>query len=176
VRPPAEDRAVLILHHLEPYPWAVGGALVGAITLLLLWLGNQRLGISTGFENLCALVLRTPYLERDEVVRSQRWRLPFLGGLVLGGFLSAALGGGFAPFWDLGSFDAKIGLGPVGKLAWMFAGGLLIGFGTRMAGGCTSGHGIFGVANLERASLESTAAFVAAGMVTSNLVYRVAVG
>jgi hypothetical protein len=49
----------------------------------------------------------------------------------------------------------------------------LIGFGTRMAGGCTSGHGIFGIANLERASLESTIAFVAAGIVTSNLIYRV---
>jgi uncharacterized membrane protein YedE/YeeE len=59
-----------------------------------------------------------------------------------------------------------------GKLAWMFGGGLLIGFGTRMAGGCTSGHGIFGIANLERASLESTIAFVAAGMLTSNLIYR----
>ena len=55
----------------------------------------------------------------------------------------------------------------------MFAGGVLIGFGTRMAGGCTSGHGIFGVSNLERASVESTLAFVAAGMLTTNVVYRI---
>ena len=55
----------------------------------------------------------------------------------------------------------------------MFAGGALIGFGTRMAGGCTSGHGIFGISNLERASIESTLAFVAAGMLTTNLVYRI---
>ena len=136
-------------------------------------MGNQRLGISTGFENLCALAIDTPYLRRAEIPQSHGWRLPFLAGLVLGGFLSAALSGGWSPFWDLGRFDAAIGLGPAGKLAWMFAGGALIGFGTRMAGGCTSGHGIFGISNLERASIESTLAFVVAGMLTTNVVYRI---
>ena len=63
----------------------------------------------------------------------------------------------------------------MGKLAWMFGGGLFIGFGTRMAGGCTSGHGIFGLSNLERASLESTLAFMAAGVATTWLVYRVGI-
>jgi uncharacterized membrane protein YedE/YeeE len=170
-----EDPAMLILHQLEPYPWWIAGVLVGAITLLLLWVGNQRLGISTGLENVCALVVKAPYFRRSEITGSQGWRLPFLGGLALGGFLSAATSGGWAPFWDLGLFDRVIGLGPEGKLAWMFAGGVLIGFGTRLAGGCTSGHGIFGVSNLERASFESTAAFVGAGIVTSNLIYRLGV-
>ena len=50
-------------------------------------------------------------------------------------------------------FDSVIGLGPAGKLAWMFVGGLFIGFGTRLANGCTSGHGIFGLANFELPSL-----------------------
>jgi len=163
---------MLILHHLEPYPWAVAGIAIGAITLLLLWITNQRLGISTGYENLCGLVIKAPYFRRSEITGSHGWRLPFLGGLVLGGFLSAALSGGFAPFWDLGMFDRVIGWGPAGKLGWMFGGGLFIGFGTRMAGGCTSGHGIFGISNLERASLESTLAFLLAGIATSNLVYR----
>lgn len=163
---------MLILHHLEPYHWALAGLAIGAITLLLLWVTNQRLGISTGLENLCGLVVHTPYFRRGEIARSNRWRLPFLGGLVFGGFLSAATSGGWAPFWDLGMFDATIGWGPAGKLAWMFCGGLLIGFGTRMAGGCTSGHGIFGISNLERASVESTLCYLAAGIVTSNLVYH----
>jgi uncharacterized membrane protein YedE/YeeE len=162
---------MLILHELEPLHWAVAGIALGVITLLLLWVGNQRLGISTGFENLCALVLRAPYLQRGEITRSRGWRLPFLGGLVLGGFLSAATSGGWAPFWDLGMFDAHVGLGPAGKLAWMFGGGVLIGFGTRMAGGCTSGHGVFGISNLERASIESTLCFMAAGIATTGLVY-----
>jgi uncharacterized membrane protein YedE/YeeE len=57
----------------------------------------------------------------------------------------------------------------------MFAGGLFIGFGTRLAGGCTSGHGIFGLANFEYPSLLSTLSFMAAGMVTTQFVYRVLV-
>jgi uncharacterized membrane protein YedE/YeeE len=166
---------VLILHDLAPWHWAPAGLALGAITLLLLWLTNKRLGISTGFENLCALAVPAPYLRRSEIAGSSGWRLPFLGGLVLGGALSAWAGGGWAPFWDLGRFDAAFGWGPAGKLLWMFGGGLLIGFGTRMAGGCTSGHGIFGVANLERASLESTLAFMAAGLATTNLIYRLGV-
>jgi hypothetical protein len=163
---------MLILHDLVPWHWALAGGAIGAITLLLLWASNQRLGISTGFENLCALAMRAPYLRRSEIRGSQGWRLPFLGGLVLGGYVSAATSGGFAPFWDLGMLDVGLGLGPAGKLAWMFAGGCLIGFGTRMAGGCTSGHGIFGVSNLERASVESTLCYLATGVATSWLVHR----
>jgi len=165
---------MLILHHLVPYHWAFAGLLIGLITLTLLWTTNQRLGISTGFENVCALVLRSPYFRRDEITGSRGWRLPFLGGLVLGGFLSAVLGGGWAPFWDLGLFDERIGLGHAGKLLWMFVGGLAIGFGTRLAGGCTSGHGIFGISNGERASIESTLAFMASGIVTSHLIFWMA--
>jgi uncharacterized membrane protein YedE/YeeE len=165
---------MLILHGLEPLHWSLAGAAIGFITLLLLWSTNRRLGISTGFENLCALAVKAPYFRRSEITGSHHWRLPFLGGLVLGGALSAATSGGWSPFWDLGRFDATFGWGPAGKLAWMFGGGLLIGFGTRLAGGCTSGHGIFGLANLERASLEATLAFMAAGIAVTHLVYRVA--
>jgi uncharacterized membrane protein YedE/YeeE len=164
---------MLILHELTPLHWAVAGAAIGAITLLLLFTTNQRLGISTGFENLCSLVLRAPYFQRSEIVGSNGWRLPFLGGLLIGGFVSAISSGGWQPFWSLGMFDTSFGWGPAGKVAWMFGGGLLIGFGTRLAGGCTSGHGIFGLSNLERASLESTLAFMASGIVTTNLIYRV---
>jgi uncharacterized membrane protein YedE/YeeE len=164
---------MLILHDLPPWHWALSGAAIGAITLALLWATNQRLGISTGFENLCALVVRNPYFGRDEIRRSHEWRLPFLLGLVAGGVAAAVTSGGWAPIWDLGAFDERIGWGPVGKLLWMFAGGLLIGFGTRLAGGCTSGHGIFGLSNFERASLDATLAFMAAGIVTTTLVYRV---
>jgi len=55
----------------------------------------------------------------------------------------------------------------------MFVGGAFIGFGTRMAGGCTSGHGIFGVSNFERASIVSTLSFMAAGIATTALIYGV---
>jgi uncharacterized membrane protein YedE/YeeE len=58
----------------------------------------------------------------------------------------------------------------------MFGGGLLIGFGTRLAGGCTSGHGIFGLSNFEKSSWVATIAFMAAGLATTQLVYRVLAG
>jgi hypothetical protein len=166
----------LITNGLEPLPWYVAGAAIAAITLALLALANRRLGISTGFENLCALALRWPYFRREEVAGSRSWRLPFLGGLVLGGLLSALAGGAWSPHWRMGLFDQAFALGPLAKSAWMFAGGLLIGFGTRLAGGCTSGHGIFGLANLERASLVATLSFFAAGTATTWIVYRAVAG
>ena len=69
--------------------------------------------------------------------------------------------------------DQVLTLGPAAKLAWMFVGGLFIGFGTRLAGGCTSGHGIFGLSNFERSSLMSTIGFMAGGILTTQLLYRV---
>jgi uncharacterized protein len=163
----------LILHGLTPLHWAVAGAVIALITLALLFIANRRLGISTGLEDVCSFVLPVPYFMRDAVRSARQWRLPFIGGLVIGGFLSAMLGGGWAPTWDLGIFDQVIGFGAAGKLAWMFVGGLCIGFGTRLAGGCTSGHGIFGMSNFELPSLISTVSFMAAGILTTQFIYRV---
>jgi uncharacterized membrane protein YedE/YeeE len=151
--------------------WGVAGLCIGLITLLMLWTTNHRLGISTGFEDVCSLVLRAPYLRRAEVLSGRGWRLPFLFGLLIGGVLSAALARGWTAVWDLGLLDATFKLGPGAKLAWMFAGGMLIGFGTRMAGGCTSGHGIFGVSNFDKASIVSTLSFMTAGVITTALIY-----
>ena len=87
--------------------------------------------------------------------------------------MSAVSSGGWQPTLALGMFDERIGFGPAGKLAWMFVGGVLIGFGTRLGNGCTSGHGIFGMSNLERSSFITTLAFMAGGIATTNLIYRV---
>jgi uncharacterized membrane protein YedE/YeeE len=163
----------LILNDATAIHWALAGAIIAAVTLALLFLTNRRLGLSTGFEDVCSLVLDTPYLKRSAVTSGRTWRLPFLGGLLLGGVLSAVVTGGWAPTWDLGMFDDRIGWGPGGKVAWMFVGGVLIGFGTRLANGCTSGHGIFGVSNLEKASIASTMAFMVTGVITTQIVYRV---
>jgi uncharacterized membrane protein YedE/YeeE len=165
----------LILHDLTPLHWALAGIGIAGVTLALLFIGGARLGVSTGFDDICSLVLSAPYFRRDAVQSGRRWRLPLLAGLVLGGFLSATLGGGWAPIWDLGPLDRALALGPGAKLAWMFAGGLCIGFGTRLAGGCTSGHGIFGLANFELPSLASTLSFMAAGILTTQIVFRVVV-
>ena len=163
----------LILHNLGPLHWAFAGLGIAGVTLALLFLAGRRLGISGGLEDLCSFVLSAPYFRRAAVRSSRGWRIPLLAGLVCGGFLSAMLSGGWEPTWALGVFDRSIGFGPAGKLAWMFAGGLCVGFGTRLAGGCTSGHGVFGLANLEWPSLLTTLSFMAAGIVTTHVVYRV---
>ncbi|RJQ11067.1 MAG: hypothetical protein C4558_03615 [Dehalococcoidia bacterium] len=164
---------MLILHDMQAIHWAVAGLGISFVTLTLLAVANRRLGVSTGFEDVCSLVLDAPYFKRSAITSGRPWRLPLLAGLVSGGILSAVLGGGWSPVWDLGMFDTEIGWGPGGKVVWMFAGGLFIGFGTRLAGGCTSGHGIFGLSNLEIPSLITTISFMAAGVVTTNLIYRV---
>ena len=163
----------LILHGLPPMSFVAAGASIAAITLLLLFLVNRRLGISGGFEDICSLVLRLPYFRRESVFSARAWRLPFLAGLVLGGAISAIAGGGWSPTWALGMLDERLALGHAGKVAWMFVGGLFIGFGTRLGGGCTSGHGIFGLSNFELPSLVATLSFMAGGVVTTHLIYRV---
>ncbi|HEY6509890.1 MAG TPA: YeeE/YedE thiosulfate transporter family protein [Vicinamibacterales bacterium] len=163
----------LLLTGQPPLHWALAGLGIAGVTIALLFIANRRLGVSTGLEDLCALVVRAPYFARDERRQGRVWRLPFLAGLVAGGLVSASLGAGWRATWDLGAFDAVVGLGPAGKTAWMFVGGLCIGFGTRLAGGCTSGHGIFGLANLERPSLVATTSFMLGGVLTTQLVHRV---
>jgi uncharacterized protein len=163
----------LILNNLEPMHWLPAGLGIAGIMLALLFVASRRLGVSSVFEDVCSLVLRAPYFRRSAVVSGRTWRLPLLVGLVLGGVLSAALGGGWEPTWALGVFDRVIGLGPAGKLTWMFVGGLFIGFGTRLANGCTAGHGIFGMSNFERASIVSTLTFLLAGIATTQIIYRV---
>lgn len=163
----------LLLNDLTPLHWALAGAAIAALTLALLFLDSRRLGISSGFEDICSLVLSGPFFERRSVRSGRRWRLPFLAGLVLGGFFSASFGGGWTPTWALGRLDAAAAFGAGGKIAWMFAAGLFIGFGTRLAGGCTSGHGIFGLSNLELPSLVTTVSFMLGGIVTTQILYRV---
>jgi uncharacterized membrane protein YedE/YeeE len=165
---------VLLLHGLQPLHWAVAGAGLGLVTLALFAIGNRRLGISSSLEDLCSSVVNHPYFRRGTLTQNRSWRLPFVAGLALGGFVSAVLGGGWSPTWDLGMFDRAIGLGHLGKVAWMLVGGLLIGFGTRLANGCTSGHGIFGVANRELPSVVATATFLAAATLTTQLIYTLA--
>ncbi len=165
---------MLILNDIVPYHWAVAGAGIGVMALLLLWIGGRRFGLSTGFESVCSLVLkRSPYFQRPKLRESNRWRLAVLVGLVLGGALSATLSGGWEPMWEAGMLDTRLGLSEGTKVAWMFAGGLLIGFGTRLAGGCTSGHGIFGVSNFEPSGWFAAVTFMLTGALTTQLLYGV---
>jgi uncharacterized membrane protein YedE/YeeE len=162
----------LLLNDIVPIHWAIGGVILGVLVLLLLWVTNVRLGMSTGFESVCATVSKLPYFRRPSLTRTNAMRLSMVAGLVAGGLLSALLSGGWAPMWDLGRFDTLISESQSAKVAWMAIGGACIGFGTRLAGGCTSGHAIFGFPLGDKASIRSTLAFMGAGVVTANVVYR----
>ncbi|MFN7981230.1 MAG: YeeE/YedE thiosulfate transporter family protein [Vicinamibacterales bacterium] len=163
----------LLLFPAPPWHWALAGSLIAVITLLLLFVANKRLGVSSGLEDICSLVIHNSYFRRRAVTSGRGWRLPFVVGLFLGGVLSAVLGGGWAPTWTLGRLDTALALGHAGTLAWMFVGGLFVGVGTRLANGCTSGHGIFGLSNLEWPSLVAVVTFMLAGIVTTQVLYHI---
>jgi uncharacterized membrane protein YedE/YeeE len=119
----------------------LGGLLIGISSLTMLAL----LGRITGISGIFAGVI---------TAESGIWRWAFLAGLIGGPLL----------FHLLTSTDAPL----VSATGWpmIIAAGLLVGFGTRYAGGCTSGHGVCGIGRLSQRSMAATASFIAAGMVT----------
>lgn len=135
------------MENFSPVSALTGGALIGISATLLLLFNGRMAGIS-GIMNG---VFNSP---RSETI----WRLAFLAGLVIGAFLFNLIAPGF--------FTMRQGY-PLGLLA---AGGFLVGVGTRMSNGCTSGHGICGLANLSPRSLLATLTFMAGGIVTVYLI------
>lgn len=155
--------------------WAIAGATIAGVTLVLQAVGRRSLGLSSGLEDLCSLASNNPVFAHT-AAEGQAWRLPFLAGLLVGGALSVALAGDWHMLWRIEPLDAFSGFSAPAKVAWLFVGGVCTGFGVRLAGGCTSGHGIFGMSRLQPASIKSTVAFMAVGTVFSNLMYRVVWG
>ena len=94
---------------------------------------------------------------------------PFLAGIVLGGLIAAVLAGGPIPTTAMGMFDEITHATLPVKASVFVLGGVLIGFGTRLAGGCTSGHGIVGMSLLAPSSVIATATFMTTGAVVTNL-------
>lgn len=145
---------------LEPWPWWLSGILVGLTVPLLYLLSGKAFGISTSFQQIgatCTPASKASYL-RDYDRRGGLWTLVFVAGITLGGFIGARLLSA-APVEFLPQSYA--GLGGAARLA---VGGFLIGFGTRYAGGCTSGHSITGISNLNWPSLVATICFFAGGL------------
>lgn len=142
------------------WPWWIGGSALAGFVLFFLWYDNKLLGVSTGCAELTAL-RREPALRRS-------WRLPFLGGIVLGGAIAALLAGS-PPRLAVGGVAMLASLPALAKPGLLAGAGVLMGYGARAAGGCTSGHSIVGSALGGRASLLSTAAFLVAGFATTQL-------
>jgi len=134
-------------------PWYIAGPLVGLLVVLLLWLANKPFGALGG------------YIEFTEwAARSRRelgWRPLFIAGVIVGGFLSVPTSSGWRPTLAYGSFDVVFGSALWRKVIVLLAAGLLIGIGGRMAGGCTSGHGVCGMSFGSPASVACTVTFMA---------------
>lgn len=146
------------------WPFWAGGLAVGLFVVAFLLLGGHLLGISTGYADVCSL-------GTDPKVRKS-WRIPFLVGVIAGGAISALSAGGITLTTAMGSFDTIFSASLLVKALVFTGGGILIGFGARLAGGCTSGHAIVGMAQLAPSSMIATGGFMVAGFAVTNLLVR----
>jgi uncharacterized membrane protein YedE/YeeE len=163
---------------------------IGLTVPTLLLLGNKRLGISSTLRQVCAMCYpaKIPYFNYDW--KKQSWNLFFAFGILIGGFLGGYVFANPEPVdvsdetiamfsrWNVTEIH---GLLPDQLFNWenlltlkgfllMVVGGFLVGFGTRWAGGCTSGHGIMGLSALQWPSLVATASFFIGGILFSHFV------
>ena len=159
---------------VERWPWWAGGIAIGLLVPLLLYFHHTPLGVSTGYASIIRAVapgLRLSYF-RSATFAAGRWdwRVFFVLGMVLGAGAAARLMGLPLLTTTMGVFTAQVAWPFWAQGAVFFLGGLLLALGARIAGGCTSGHGIFGLANLRLASLVTMVFFMGFGALSTYLV------
>ncbi len=167
----------------QPWHWSVAGLIVGLTVPALLLLGNKTFGISSSLRHICAACLPAgiPFFQYNW--RKEVWNLFFVVGILIGGFVGAQILANPEPMQIAEATRARLeaqgvgsmtGLLPTDLFSWealgtgrgfilMVIGGFLVGFGTRYAGGCTSGHAIMGLSNLQWPSLVATICFMIGG-------------
>lgn len=174
----------------KPWPWYVAGPIIGLSVPALLLLGNKKLGVSSTMRQICAACVPSgiPFLQYDW--KKDSWNLFFVFGILIGGFIGGTLLANPNPVMisqstvnllaSQGVKDVN-GLLPAELFNWqtllslkglllMVVGGFMVGFGTRYARGCTSGHGILGLSALQWPSLVSTISFFVGGILFSHFV------
>ncbi|HEX8041596.1 MAG TPA: YeeE/YedE thiosulfate transporter family protein [Chryseosolibacter sp.] len=174
---------------LNPWPWYVAGPLIGLTVPALLILGNKAFGISSSLRHLCAACFPANIKFFQYDWRKEVWNLFFVGGILVGGAIAASLLASDQPLQinehlrhELATYGITNITSLVPAQIFNFAnlftlqgfimivlGGFLVGFGTRYAGGCTSGHAIMGLSNLQLPSLIATCCFMAGGFIMANL-------
>jgi uncharacterized membrane protein YedE/YeeE len=174
----------------HPWPWYISGPLIGLMVPALLILGNKTFGISSSLRHICAACFpgNISFFKYDW--KKELWNLFFVAGVLLGAFIVSGLLTNPEPIRLNPKLVADLqqyGINDYSKLApaqifnWpalltlrgfimMIGGGFLVGFGTRYAGGCTSGHAIMGLSNLQLPSLVATICFMAGGFIMANLI------
>lgn len=174
----------------SPWPWYIGGPLIGLMVPVLLILGNKAFGISSSFRHVCAACLPTKVDFFKYDWKKESWNIYFALGVIAGGVIAAMF---MQNPNDIAISDSTVnelyklgitnqsGLVPVEifnldalftlkGFVIMVLGGFLVGFGTRYAGGCTSGHSISGMSNLQLPSLIATCCFFGGGLTMTHLV------
>jgi len=136
--------------------YLAGGLLIGLAMALLYVLTGHLGGVSTLFSSTWSYALKLRFFQQPHLLQSRSWRLMYALGLVLGGL-----------YWwvSKGRVPVVIGL-PVWKL---LLSGVLLGFGARMANGCTSGHGICGLGSMQKISAVAVLIFFLTAVATANL-------
>lgn len=177
----------------QPWPWYVAGPLIGLVVPLLLIMGNKTFGVSSSLRHICAACFpaNIPFFKYNW--RKETWNLFFVTGILLGAIIATSFLNNGEPIAlnpklvnDLQQYNISnyANLVPVDLFNWpslltvrgfilMVGGGFLVGFGTRYAGGCTSGHAIMGLSNLQWPSLVATCCFMIGGFITANLIVPV---
>ena len=174
----------------KPWPWYIAGPLIGLTVPILLLFGNKKLGISATLRQICAACIPANISLFKYNWKQDSWNLFFAGGLLLGGFLGGYVFANPEPvaisqstieyLKSFGMTDLS-GLMPAELFNWsslatlrgfliMIVGGFMVGFGTRYAKGCTSGHGILGLSALQWPSLVATMCFFLGGILFSYFV------
>ena len=174
----------------QPWPWYIAGPLIGLTVPALLILGNKSFGISSSLRHICAACLPANISFFKYDWKKEIWNLVFVLGIFLGGAIAMNLLSNPNPIEvnpKLATELAAYGITKYGNLIpqdimnWpalltlkgfllMVFGGFLVGFGTRYAGGCTSGHAIMGLSNLQWPSLVATICFMIGGFIMANLI------
>ena len=174
----------------HPWPWYVAGPLIGLTVPALLIIGNKSFGISSSLRHFCAACIpaNIPFFKYDW--KKEIWNLFFVLGITLGAVIAANLLADPEPVKinaklaaDLAGYSITdySGMVPHQLFNWqnlftikgllmMVLGGFMVGFGTRYAGGCTSGHSIMGLSALQWPSLVATCCFMIGGFIMSNLI------
>lgn len=144
--------------------WLIYGAMIGLFVPITLLIGNKQFGISSSLQNLCALVIpKSKGIFSSKELSKNSWKLYFAIGIVLGGFIASNF------FSRQNTIYLPDEYYTVDGIIILFVGGLLVGFGTRYANGCTSGHSITGLSLLKLSSLIATISFFIGGLIYTYL-------
>lgn len=176
----------------EPWPWYISGPLIGLFIPLLLIIGNKQFGISSSIKHMCAACLpvqKIPFFNYDW--KKESWSLFLVAGVIIGAALTGLLTN--LNYEVMISEATKIDLNQIGitqfegfipkeifswetissipYLTLMILGGFLVGFGTRYANGCTSGHAIMGLSLLNIGSLVAVIGFFIGGLIMTHVLF-----